>query len=883
MVTPPVGIVNAATAQLPVNRDRVGEIWIENAADLTNWTMAYLVNRTDAFGCYLPLDKREKQTAYTEKQRKLTKAILNRHFEGRDPGHIVGLHAIQHDKVSGAGGVDACWSRFLSVDIDRHDESIDPKATEKAAITLWGRLRQFGFDPLLIDSNGDGGFHLTVIFREAMPTEKVFAFGRWLVQDWKALGLTQDPETFPKQASVKSGFYGNWIRLPGRHHKRDHYSRIWNGTKWLEGVLAIRAILAKQGDDPDLVLPEYVITKPVRKAKRSDLANDASRDAQIAFEALKHLDHSMDYEPWVAVGMSLTALGREGLRLWDDWSQGSEKYEEGVCDRKWNSFHGSGRGLGTLIQMAQTNGFQHPAKQPRVKPARQAEAEKPRLKIADDGGGNDDEGEPPPKNDRPQFLGNCDDLPKFRNHHSIFFTDPDGEQKSRVVPHHISQIAATLETITPGWPKRIAKKLFVPTAALKPNYLMSSTQLFSWIWPQSWIEWHKGPKLVSQEAFYEHLRNTVDDYDLIETMPHTPPIPGVYYLHPDLPQATGKLDELVDRFHPDSAVDRELLKSLIITPSWGGPLGERPAFLITGKDYDERQGRGMGKSTLLDLIANDLYGGSIDVSQKNDMDDVKKRILSGEKLDVRILRLDNIKTHKFSWAELESFITARSISGHGLYVGEVQRPNTFTCFITLNGASLSSDMAERVVTIKLGRPASKPNWKGETQQFITEHRWSILADIAAFLSRLPGELTPKVRWADWQIAVLSKLSDPEQCQAVFLERQGAMNEGNADRDLVRDYLVKCFKEEGFEADESLLLVPSLDMAQMVSEATRHHYATNTASAFLRELCIPEIIKSNERCRRGWIWNGTRSTVQEPRDFLYKNTQRPKPVDRLGTF
>ena len=46
------------------------------------------------------------------------------------------------------------------------------------------------------------------------------------------------PETFPKQAELSIDTpYGNYVRGPGRHHKRNHWSRIYDSASnaWLEG------------------------------------------------------------------------------------------------------------------------------------------------------------------------------------------------------------------------------------------------------------------------------------------------------------------------------------------------------------------------------------------------------------------------------------------------------------------------------------------------------------------------------------------------------------------------------------------------------------------------------------------------------------------------
>jgi len=56
-----------------------------------------------------------------------------------------------------------------------------------------------------------------------------------------------------------------------------------------------------------------------------------------------------EYESWIEVGMALSQLGDVGLALWDLWSQGSAKYEPGVCQKKWGTFRpGEGLTMGSL-------------------------------------------------------------------------------------------------------------------------------------------------------------------------------------------------------------------------------------------------------------------------------------------------------------------------------------------------------------------------------------------------------------------------------------------------------------------------------------------------------------------------------------------------------
>ncbi len=124
-----------------------------------------------------------------------------------------------------------------------------------------------------------------------------------------------------------------------------------------------------------------------------------------------------------------------------------------------------------------------------------------------------------------------------------------------------------------------------------------------------------------------------------------------------------------------------------------------------------------------------LVGGMIEVSSTDDMVAIKTRLLSSGASFKRIARIDNIKDHRFDWADLEGLITSPVISGRQLYAGEGTRPNTLIWTLTLNSTSLSRDMARRCIIVRLQRPINNPNWMQETHQFISTHKWQIIADI----------------------------------------------------------------------------------------------------------------------------------------------------------
>lgn len=439
----------------------------------------------------------------------------------------------------------------------------------------------------------------------------------------------------------------------------------------------------------------------------------------------------------------------------------------------------------------------------------------------------------------------------------------DGEPIKVKNPYMIHDLHRAVINLSGNWPKRVEDRLFISTADYEPVFLDSPQKMFAWIDKQSRVAWTRGERFITQERFYEHLCMNVDRFDAIETLPHFPEIPGIYYLHPPLPsptKGTAALQKFVDFFNPSTDIDRELILAMILTVFWGGAPGRRPAFLVTGESdgtgtVDAMMDRGIGKTTLLDIIADELAGGFIDVSPTDEIGDIKTRLLSKTALRTRIARLDNLKRLKFSWADLEGLITSSEISGRALYQGEGRRPNTLIWIITLNGASLSKDMAQRVVPIRLKRPTFAATWEQEVRAYAQANRWQIIADIEATLQDEPGVFQPRTRWATWEQEVLSKVDKPAECQNLIAERQELIDEDDEEKLTVADLFRVQITSAGHNPTTDHVFIPSAVAARWVSIATRKSWATNTASAYIRGLGIPELRKTKGGDERGWHWVG----------------------------
>lgn len=271
----------------------------------------------------------------------------------------------------------------------------------------------------------------------------------------------------------------------------------------------------------------------------------------------------------------------------------------------------------------------------------------------------------------------------------------------------ISEIEQRMRQVSWGWPKRVDDMLFVLTGGVQLRWLRTQNALFAWLGCQfrNGVAWGEGVDMVSKGEYLAHLQATAQHYDAVEPYPHEPLLPRHYYAHPLPTGGDGTaLAGLLKRFCPQTELDKALIEAAFLTALWGGTPGSRPAFLVTSDAEDDNgKGRGVGKSKLAQMIAQ-LCGGLLDFKASTEADEICKRLLSPEGRLRRVTLIDNIKSLHFSWDTLEAMITSDTISGRQMYQGEGRRPNTLVWFLTINGANLSKDLAQRVIVIKLARP-----------------------------------------------------------------------------------------------------------------------------------------------------------------------------------
>src|SRR5262245_59144892 len=193
------------------------EAWAARAGDLASWAWAWLAHRRDTYGGYRPLAERGKEFTRRDgsrgtlgKSRRVEKRLwlhhLERHFRGERVEDIVGLYSTSRHNT-------CAWGVF---DIDAHDVA-EPQAALCRAAALYVAAERRGFRPLWFDSGG--GWHIWLILSWPVPSRDVYHLMRSLASE---AGVGDAVEWFPKQAALSEATpFGNWVRLPGRHHTRD--------------------------------------------------------------------------------------------------------------------------------------------------------------------------------------------------------------------------------------------------------------------------------------------------------------------------------------------------------------------------------------------------------------------------------------------------------------------------------------------------------------------------------------------------------------------------------------------------------------------------------------------------------------------------------------
>eukprot|EP00456_Euglypha_rotunda_P079858 TRINITY_DN76_c0_g2_i1.p2 TRINITY_DN76_c0_g2~~TRINITY_DN76_c0_g2_i1.p2 ORF type:complete len:473 (+),score=59.47 TRINITY_DN76_c0_g2_i1:4723-6141(+) len=406
----------------------------------------------------------------------------------------------------------------------------------------------------------------------------------------------------------------------------------------------------------------------------------------------------------------------------------------------------------------------------------------------------------------------------------------------------LPDIADEVIKVLNGWPKSVDRVLLVPYGSGPPQEVTSASGLMAYLSGVVEIEWKKGATYPTKEELFKRVQLQAEEYGSVEFFPHHQSLPGILYCHPPLPPSQpGCFARLLNFFSPASNIDRILLQAFACTLVWGGTPGSRPIFIFshesrTGSNVAGREtGRGISKSTTVALLSS-LVGGIVDCGSDTDIGTLETRLLSAGARGKRVVRIDNVKTERLSSAGLERISTAPEISGRKLYAGEGSRPNHMTFTITMNGVSVSDDLASRSVLINLSRPTEfRSTWQRQVQQFIERHRWEIIAEIISILNQpVQCELVGHRRHAEWEAEVLGRQPDAQCAMNSIQERRDAINGETETVQAILDEI----NNRTIENSQYPNRISVVQMTHIMLNATGERYAANKLKTVVMRLEIP---------------------------------------------
>jgi hypothetical protein len=691
--------------------------WQSNCRELAAWAWERLAIKQDRHGQY----SAKGRAAWSSTP--VTKDRLAAHFAGAD---TIGLGATSLD--------DQCI--WVAWDLDNHVSDVATSVNLKFAIVLRDRLFAMGFRTIIIeDSDDKGGIHVWLLFSSPIPAAIAHHFAKLIARDFAEHGL-EKVECFPKNTTVlKSPMKcGHYLRIPGKHHKRDHWSRFYGSGDWLSQADSVQLLLSQTGDDPALIPP---LPEEPQHAAEPLCGN---QEEVLARQALGSISPDNGYDDWLKIGQALHFSGDHMLPLWIEWSRASIDFDEAECRSKWKTYHRNPGGvtLGTLFHMAEQNGWQHPQRQSVHQTVVKDGSASAAVEMTLD-----------EKTVNDQVIAALAKRGDIYDHGGslavIVDEHVDGEEPRKTIRHlSLPTLREIIAESCRFFTWKVGTRTGDPSAEWKrvPRWCFEAV-LARGSWPG--IRPIRGvvtsPVLradgsILQSAGYDDASGLY--VDLTEDFPTIPSDPSAEAVK----DAVAMLFDLVRDFpFKDSASQSAWLASLL-TPlareAYKGCTG--PLFLF------DANVRGSGKSLLADINSLIVTGREATrMTAPQSDDEARKRITALVKDSDRIVLIDNI-AGRFGCPSLDAALTGTIWKDRLLQFTEmIEAPLRMTWYGSGNNVILEADTARRVCHVRLESPLENPEDREgfkypDIRKHVRKHRPALLT---AALTILRGYIAAK--------------------------------------------------------------------------------------------------------------------------------------------
>lgn len=345
----------------------------------------------------------------------------------------------------------------------------------------------------------------------------------------------------------------------------------------------------------------------------------------------------------------------------------------------------------------------------------------------------------------------------------------------------------------------------------KYRVLEDSSSFFAKVHMYARVQWDS--RFIAKTEFFKAVMDQAPRVENIELTPHFPKVEGCRYLVDIEPKNTGKLEELLDLMNPSGQFDRVMLKAAILTMSWGGPPGRRPGFAILSDVEDAIEGIGSGKTTVCQLITRPHLLGGLKFYDVPDGREVLNRlvthIVTRSESRSRVILLDNFHG-TLRGKDFEKLLTAPEYSGHAMFRGHGSMPNRFIWLANGNDMTLSDDMSERFMPIKIRRADYDTKFHKAIQSF----DWmACMQDVAWMFEQEPAKVSKPNRWGEWCDHVLARCThEPDVTIHLLRAAQKSVSSDLAEKQSVKDSLIAYLDNHmsylDKRSDGGILLKPS---------------------------------------------------------------------------